>query len=77
MGFSKGDFPKGPIKIREKFEQNWTIWRSTANRVLTGRGQTFPDEPIRVRAEILFGTVSQRTDFDNSDGDRRPFCLAE
>jgi hypothetical protein len=36
--------------------------------VLTGRGQKLPDEPIRVRAEIFFLTVSQRTNFDNSDG---------
>jgi hypothetical protein len=44
---------------------------------LTGRRQNFPDEPIRLRAEILFPLVTQRPDLDNSDGHRRPFCLAE
>jgi hypothetical protein len=39
-----------------------------SNRVLTGRGQNFPNEPICVRAEILFPTVSQRTELQNSDG---------
>jgi hypothetical protein len=48
-----------------------------SNRVLTDRSQTFPDEPIRVRAQILFPIVSQRTDFDNSGGHRRPLSVAE
>jgi hypothetical protein len=50
---------------------------SDSNHVLTGSGQNFPDDSIRVRAEILFPAVSQRTDCDNSDGHQRRLSLAE
>jgi hypothetical protein len=38
--------------------------------MLTGIDENFPDEPIRIRREILFPTVTQRNNFDNSDGHR-------
>jgi hypothetical protein len=48
-----------------------------SNRGLNGRSEDFSDEPICDRVEILFPRASQRTDFDNSDGDRRYSCVHE